>query len=89
MNDHATQVVTRIVRVAIVALLSVLLSNGADLIGILPPEYQLTATLVLIPILEGIAKQLGGPTQQSRRLMGAGAGGNRIAETDRPSFLSV
>ena len=86
MSEGATQTLLRIARVAVVAVISVVLTNAADIIGLLPPEYQLWATLILIPALDGLAKAIGGPTEAASRSVGRGAA---AAGFRRPSWLSV
>lgn len=88
MSDTQTQAVLRIVRLAIVAVISVLIANVTVLIGLIPDENtKYLVSLIAIPLLDGIAKLIGGPTQAVERSVGRGAA--KLSDSERPSFLSV
>lgn len=87
MSETQIQALIRIARVAAVAVIGVLIANAADIIGLVGDEStKYLLSLVLVPLLEGIAKLIGGPTEQplrpEGRLMGVGT-------AKRPSWLSV
>jgi hypothetical protein len=88
VSEGATQTIIRVVRLAIVAVIGVVIANAGQLIGLIPDENtKYLLSLVLVPLLDGIAKLIGGPTQALQRSVGRGNA--RLADQERPSFLSV
>jgi len=85
MSETTTQALIRIVRLAIVAVIGVIIANAAVLINLIPDDNtKYLVGIVLIPLLDGIAKLIGGPTQQ-----GSATHGRALGSDERPSVLSV
>ena len=88
MSDAQLQSVIRIVRLALVAVIAVVIANVGDLIGLIPDENtKYLVSLIAIPLLDGIAKLIGGPTQAVQKVVGRGAA--KLADSEKPNFLSV
>jgi len=85
MSETTTQALIRIVRLAIVAVIGVIIANAAVLINLIPDDNtKYLVGIVLIPLLDGIAKLIGGPTQAVTATHGRALGSD-----ERPSVLSV
>ena len=88
MTDAQIQAVIRIVRLAIVAVIGVVIANITVLIGLIPDDNtKYLVGIIAIPLLDGIAKLIGGPTQAVQKQVGRGAG--RLDAAEKPNFLSV
>jgi hypothetical protein len=86
MNEATTQGLIRLARLIVVAVIAVLIANAGQIVGLIPDDNtKYLVSLVLIPILEGIAKVVGGPTQTMPPAAQRGAS----AESNRPNLLAI
>lgn len=86
MSEASIQVLIRVGRLILVAVLGVLIASAGVLVGLIPDDNtRYLAGLILVPFLEGLAKLIGGPTAPAPVTHGLGEAG----AVKRPSFLSV
>ena len=91
MNEATIQGLIRLGRLIVVAVIAVLIANVGQIVNLIPSDSEggegtkYLVSLVLIPILEGIAKVVGGPTQPMPSAAQRGAS----AEANRPNILTI
>lgn len=93
MSEASTQALIRIGRLAVIAVIGVLIANATVLIGLIPDDStKYLVSVILVPLLDGIAKLIGGPTTQPVAPAGAPRGARaraNVTKAERPSILSV